>query len=80
MTPGAFVVGTSQLLSITPDGYITACGRSGPATDELRAIYDEAFTPRCRPTDFDRPPERSRAARPHRHGWTVEARRGSTVA
>lgn len=46
MTPGAFVVGTSYLLSITPDGYIAACGQSGPATDELRAIYDEAFTPR----------------------------------
>lgn len=46
MTPGAFVVGTSYLLSITPDGYIAACGQSGPARDELRAVYDEAFTPR----------------------------------
>ena len=37
-----FEVGTDYLVSAT-EGTVNFCGFSGPATEELRAIYDQAF-------------------------------------
>ena len=37
-----FVVGQDYLVSAT-DGMVSMCGLSGPATGELRSLYDKAF-------------------------------------
>jgi hypothetical protein len=37
-----FQVGQSYLVSAT-DGMVSMCGLSGPATGELRSLYDQAF-------------------------------------
>lgn len=40
--PVDFKVGEKYIVGAT-DGFVSICGLSGPATDELRALYDEAF-------------------------------------
>jgi len=37
-----FAEGEAYLVSAA-EGTVSFCGFSGPATDELRAVYDEAF-------------------------------------
>lgn len=40
--PVDFQVGEDYIVGAT-DGFVSICGLAGPATDELRAFYDEAF-------------------------------------
>ena len=40
--PVEFIVGKTYIVGAT-DGFVSICGLSGLATDELRALYDEAF-------------------------------------
>lgn len=40
--PVEFVVGKKYIVGAT-GGFVSICGLSGPATEELRALYDEAF-------------------------------------
>lgn len=40
--PVEFIVGEKYIVGAT-DGFVSICGLSGPATDELRSLYDEAF-------------------------------------
>jgi hypothetical protein len=39
----AFEQGKDYLVSAS-DGTVTSCGYSGPATDELRQAYEQAFS------------------------------------
>ncbi|WP_143545803.1 hypothetical protein [Rhodococcus sp. 14-2470-1a] len=41
-TIGELIDGQSYLIS-ADDGVIATCGQSGPSTDELRSIYQNAF-------------------------------------
>jgi hypothetical protein len=42
-SPGQFNLGATYLIGTTNGEQIAVCGRSGPATPELRAQYAQAF-------------------------------------
>lgn len=43
VSPGQFSVGADYLIATDQGGQVAACGQSGPAGPELRALYEQAY-------------------------------------